>query len=62
MGFLEIRGRVMFYSEYKDHCEKYKLMGIKQFINIYKAHKARQIKRQELHWGEEIEYTLFYFD
>jgi hypothetical protein len=52
----------MFYSEYKEYNGKYKKMGIQQFINLFKSHSERKIERKGLHWGEEIEYTLFYFD
>ena len=52
----------MTYSEYKERVEFYKKHGLTQFLNIYKAHKDREIKRENLHWGEEIEYSLFYFD
>lgn len=62
MGYLTVKGRVMTYFEYKEYIEKYRINGLKQFINIYNAHKDRFIEREHLHWGEEIEYTLFYFD
>ena len=52
----------MFYSEYKKHNEKYKEVGIQQFLNLFKSHKGRRLEKKQLHWGEEIEYTLFYFD
>lgn len=52
----------MFYSEYQVYNEKYKQMGIQQFISLFKSHNQRKIERKQLHWGEEIEYTLFYFD
>jgi hypothetical protein len=31
----------MTYSEYKDHVEKYKLHGLRQFLKIYNSHKDR---------------------
>jgi hypothetical protein len=62
MGFLDIRGRVLFYSEYKNNVEEYKVQGLQQFINIFKSHAHRKLESKNLHWGEEIEYTLFYFD
>ena len=62
MGYLTIKGRLMTYSEYKDQVEKYKLHGLRQFIRIFEAHKNRQIRQQDLHWGEEIEYSLYQFD
>ena len=31
-------------------------------MTLYNAHKDRKIQRENLHWGEEIEYSLFYFD
>ena len=33
-----------------------------QFCNIYNAHKAKTIAKHDLHWGEESEYSLYYFD
>jgi len=53
---------MMTYSEYKDKIEDYKLMGLKQFLHIYKIHKDRLIEREQLHWGEEMEYSLFHLD
>ena len=31
-------------------------------MSIYNAHKDRDIEEENLHWGEEIEYSVFYFD
>lgn len=31
-------------------------------MKIYNAHKDSRIDQKDLHWGEEIEYALFYFD
>ncbi len=62
MGYLTIEGRLMTYSEYRDNTVNYKLHGLKQFIKIYTAHKDRKMARENLHWGEEIEYSLFQFD
>lgn len=36
--------------------------GLLQFLTLYKAHKDRHIEKKDLHWGEEIEYTLFSID
>ena len=33
-----------------------------QFMKLYNLHKDRQIKEEDLHWGEEIEYHLYTFD
>ena len=52
----------MTYNQYKDHIAQYKIHGVKQFISLYNAHKDRFIERENLHWGEEIEYEIFYFD
>ena len=62
MGYLTIEGNLLTYSEYKDLCERYKIHGLKEFLKIYETHKDLNIPRKDLHWGEEIEYTLFYFD
>jgi hypothetical protein len=62
MAYLTVQGRLMTYLEYKELIARYKKHGINQFLNIYLAHKDRQIKAENLHWGDEIEYTLFYFN
>lgn len=62
MGYLNVQGRLLTYNEYKNKIENYKKHGLKQFLNLYEAHKNRQIKNENLHWGEEVEYSLFYFD
>lgn len=62
MGYLNVQGRLLTYNEYKEHVEFYKKHGLNQFVKLYEAHKDRQIERQNLHWGEEVEYSLFYFD
>jgi len=49
----------MTYSEYKDLCAKYKERGLLEFLEIYAVHKDKHRERRELHWGEEMEYTLF---
>lgn len=62
MGFLVIKGKMMTYLEYKDLIEKYKQRGLLEFLEIYLAHKDRHKERRDLHWGEELEYTLFHMD
>jgi hypothetical protein len=62
MGYLTVKGKLMTYSEYKDKIENYKIMGLREFQCIYKAHKDRFIEKSNLHWGEEMEYSLFYLD
>jgi len=62
MGFLTAQGKVLTYNEYKDRKEEYKQWGLEEFIAIWKAHKDRKIPQEALHWGEEVEYALFYFD
>ena len=52
----------MTYSEYKDKIEVFKLHGIRQFLEIYNAHKENRIDKRHLHWGDEIEYSLYYFE
>ena len=52
----------MTFSEYKEHCEQYKIMGLKEFIELYKAHKNVHKELKDLKWGEEMEYNLFYCD
>jgi hypothetical protein len=64
MGFLDVKGTKITYNQYKDAetIRKYKLNGILQFLNIYHAHKDRFINSKNLHWGEEMEYTVFMLD
>lgn len=62
MGYLTIKGKLMTYNQYKEHIPEYKIHGIRQFIKLYEAHKDKHIEKQNLHWGEEIEYSVFYFD
>jgi hypothetical protein len=62
MGFLSVNGFLMTYEEYKHWQVRYKRHGLMQFCNLYNTHKARQIPQKDLHWGEEIEYSLYFFD
>lgn len=64
MGFLDVKGKKLTYNEYNqpETIQKYKRNGLLQFINIFNAHKDRHIQKQDLHWGEEMEYTLFMLD
>lgn len=62
MGFLTIQGNLMTYNEYKHLIKKYKHRGILEFLEIYIAHKDKHRERRDLHWGEEMEYTLFHVD
>ena len=62
MGFLTNDGRLLTYNEYKDKIEQYKEHGIKQFINLFNCHKDKNLEKEKLHWGDEIEYSLFHFD
>ena len=62
MGYLTIHGHLLTYEEYKDRIANYKLHGLNQFLSIYNSHKDRQIEEADLHWGEEIEYSVFQFN
>lgn len=62
MGYLTVKGKLLTYNQYKDHIAQYKLHGIKQFVTLYNAHKDRFIEKEKLHWGDEVEYAIFYFD
>lgn len=62
MGYLTVQGNLLTYNEYKDRVDSYKMHGLKEFLKIYEAHKNKFRTQKDLHWGEEIEYTLFYFD
>jgi hypothetical protein len=62
MGYLTVKGKLMTFNEYKGHIAEYKIHGIKQFLALHNAHKDIFIEKENLHWGEEIEYSIFYFD
>lgn len=62
MGYLTVKGTMMTYLEYKDYIEKYKMNGLKQFLHIFNAHKDRFIAKKDLHWGEELEFSVYYID
>lgn len=62
MGFLSVNGFLMTYEEYKHWQVRYKRHGLMQFCKLYSVHKDRQIKKEDLHWGEEIEYQIFSFN
>jgi hypothetical protein len=60
MGYLTVKGKLMTYNEYKSDIHKYKLRGLLEFLEIYAAQKDKHRLRRDLHWGEELEYTLFH--
>jgi hypothetical protein len=62
MGYLTVHGKLLTFNEYKDRISDYKCHGLRQFLKIFEAHKDRNIEKGKLHWGEEMEYSLFYFD
>mmetsp|Transcript_36628 Transcript_36628/g.44778 ORF Transcript_36628/g.44778 Transcript_36628/m.44778 type:complete len:89 (+) Transcript_36628:206-472(+) len=62
MGFLTVNGHLMTYDEYKHLINLYRAHGILQFMRLYNVHKDREIAPEDLHWGEEIEYSLYKFD
>ena len=62
MGFLNIKGKMLTYDQYKHLIEKYKERGILEFIELHTAHKDKHRDRRDLHWGEELEYILFHLD
>ncbi|XP_065844045.1 glutamate--cysteine ligase catalytic subunit-like [Oscarella lobularis] len=59
MGLLS-EGSPLSWAETKKHVEHVKKSGIRQFLSIYRRRKDR--KGDCLKWGDEIEYTLVYFD
>jgi hypothetical protein len=61
MGFLTVLGYVMTFNEYKAHINCYKKAGLLQFANLFKKYKDIKISKENLHWGEEIEYHLYSF-
>jgi hypothetical protein len=62
MGFLSVNGFLMTYEEYKHWQVRYKRHGLMQFCKLYNTHKSRFIPEKDLHWGEEIEYSLYFFE
>ena len=56
MGFLNVKGGVLTYNQYKDKVAAYKQHGLNQFKTLYTAHKDRYIPLKDLKWGEEMEY------
>jgi hypothetical protein len=60
MGFLNIKGKMLTYEQYKELIQKYKDRGILEFIELFNAHKDKKKERRDLHWGEELEYMLFH--
>ena len=59
MGFLKVTGKLVNYEQYKNFLEDYKRIALKQFVRNYNCHKDRWIERENLHWGEEMEYAIF---
>ena len=51
----------MTFNEYKEHINCYKKAGLLQFQNLFKRYKDIKINKENLHWGEEIEYHLYSF-
>ncbi len=62
MGYLTVKGKLMTYNEYKDLIQKYKQRGILEYLELHAAHKSKHREQRDLHWGEELEYTLFHLD
>ena len=62
MGFLTVNGQLLTYEEYKHLINLYRAHGILQFMRLYNIHKDREIALEDLHWGEEIEYSLYKLD
>jgi hypothetical protein len=61
MGFLTVNGVLMTFKEYEALIGQYKAQGIFQFIKLFETHKDKHIAVKDLHWGEEIEYSLYSF-
>ena len=62
MGFLLVQGRPLTFEENKKFIKYIKEHGVSQFLNLYNAHKNRQIPLSNLKWGDETEFHLIYFD
>ena len=59
MGFLNVKGGVLTYNQYKDKMEQYKRHGLLQFCSVYNSHKSKKIDLKDLKWGEEMEYQIY---
>lgn len=59
MGFLNVKGGVLTYNEYKNKVSTYKQHGLQQFKSLYTAHKDKYIPLKDLKWGEEMEYQIY---
>ncbi|XP_062520742.1 glutamate--cysteine ligase catalytic subunit-like [Corticium candelabrum] len=59
MGLLSV-GTALSWSETKKYAYHVKKAGVQQFLAIYNRLKGR--KKDALKWGDELEYTLVYFD
>ena len=59
MGFLQVKGAVLTYSQYREKIEQYKRHGLLQFCSLYNSHKHRSIPLKDLKWGEEMEYQIY---
>ena len=55
MGFLK-EDEILDWSEMKPYLDKYKMLGISQFISLYKKYKYN--KATSFYWGYETEYML----
>jgi len=62
MGFLNVKGGLLTYNQYKDKIEVYKRHGLLQFKSLFNAHKDRFIELNDLKWGEEMEYQVMTCD
>ena len=62
MGFLNVKGSVLTYNQYKERIESYKRHGLLQFLSIYDGNKDQFIQLDDLKWGEEMEYHLYTCD
>nr|CAD2201447.1 unnamed protein product [Meloidogyne enterolobii] len=59
MGLLT-KGTPLSWQEIVPHLEYIKLHGIAQFVALY--HRVKNRERDQLRWGDEIEYTIIKFD
>ena len=62
MGFLSVEGKAIPYDESKKIIPYIKEHGITQFLNLFALHKDRRIAESNLHYGDELEYSVFHLD
>ena len=56
MGFLNVKGQLLNYKQYRERVDQYVRHGLLQFLSNYASNKDIYIELDKLKWGEEMEY------